>query len=98
MTRLYPTYSFWFYEDSLRIEVQFLGPKSWEHSGADHSYHHRIRRSWANSLIGSYEDSWRCIPSHPYVNFLEQQGFPYDEYLIRFTDSTTVTIICRYVG
>ena len=93
--RMHSIYSFWFQSGCQRIEAQFIGPLSWIRAGADHSYHHRIRREWARTLIHTPIHSWRALPNHPFIQFLEHQGYDYDEYLIQKPESDVIRIICR---
>ena len=94
--QLYESYSFWFFSDGIRISVSFLGPFEWRFTGADHTYPHLIRRSWAQELIFSHPDAWRALPTHEYIDVLHNRGFDYDEYMIQ-RDNSEIHIICRSV-
>ena len=95
---LHQSYSFWFYNSDTRINVTFLGPLEWKFCGADHTYPHSIRRSWALSLLNTFPDSWRALPLHEYLDCLRRRGFDYDEYLVRRNNlDREVHILCRTV-
>lgn len=95
--RLYQTYSFWFYQSDVRISVLFLGPSEWQFSGADHTFPHMIRRSWARELTQAFPDSWRALPEHDYLEVLKQRGFQYDEYLVQKECANEIRVLCRSI-
>ena len=64
--------------------------------GADHSCDHNLRREWAMSIVNSLPDVWHPLSPHPYVNFLNRNGFKYEEYLVRHS-AADIIILCRTV-
>ena len=96
--QLCQSYEFWFFNGETRITVTFLGPHAWKYSGADHTFPHQKRRSWALSLMRAYPGSWRALPLHEYLTTLQERGFQYDEFLVQTSDhENELHIICRSV-
>lgn len=79
------------------VSVEFWGPKEWKDLDADYGDEQLTRLHWVKSIINSFPDAWRALPHHRYIDFLTNQGFEYDEYLIR-PSAVGITILCRTVA
>ena len=89
-TIVYKVYSFQFEHEGQTVHVAFMHygeyNQAYDRSGADHSFSHELRRSFARMLLNEpaprLANSWIPIPEHEYLSKLKENGFEYGTYNI----------------
>ena len=63
-------YSFTFQENEKTIKIKFYNRTNNIFCGSDHAASHRLRRSWALSILDNKSWTWINLPKHEYIDFL----------------------------
>ena len=87
-------YSFTFQENEKTIKIKFYNRTNNIFCGSDHAASHRLRRSWALSILDNKSWTWINLPKHEYIDFLTHNDFFYKEFLLVKT-STSIKIFIR---